>query len=158
MLSRLLLTLTLALGVSLSAHANDHRSTVLQNEFTRFYAYVKTLKADGKIGDFMNYKKVGSFTVLWDLGTEKSDYDLIRLYNEHTDGTDSFAVSYYRSQNIVPGRTVIRRFHGPGIKDWRNDTMDVESGEYLGMQGIFNPEMTDQDSALVKEFNVELFD
>lgn len=158
MFQRFLLALTLVLGISFSAQASDSRATVLKNEFDRFYALVTTLKADGKIGDFMKYKKVGAFTVLWDLGTEKSDYDLIRLYNEHKDGTDSFAVSYYRSQSIVPERTVIRRFVGPGIKDWRNDTMDVDTGEYLGMQGIFNPEMNDEDRTLVKEFNVELFD
>lgn len=158
MFSRLLLSLTFILGISVAAHADEHRSLVLKNEFNRFYTYVKTLTPDGQIGDFMKYKKVGAFTVLWDLGAEKSDYDLIRLYNEHTDGTDSFAVSYYRSENIVPGRNVIRRFVGPGIKDWRNDTMDLESGEYLGMQGIFQPEMTDEDRALVQEFKVELFD
>lgn len=158
MFGRLLLSLSLIFGLSFSAHAEGHRSVILQNEYNRFYAYVKTLKPDGKIGDFMKYKKVGAYTVLWDLGVEKSDYDLIRLYNEHTDGTDSFAVSYYRSQNIVPGRTVIRRFYGPGIKDWRNDTMDAETGEYLGMQGIHNPEMTEEDLALIKQFKVELFD
>lgn len=156
--SRLFWALALVLGLSTTALASDPRASVLKNEFDRFYALVTTLQHDGKIGDFMKYKKIGDFTVLWDLGTEKSDYDLIRLYNEHNDGTDSFAVSYYRSQSIVPERNVIRRFVGPGIKDWRNDTMDLDTGEYLGMQGLLNPEMNDQDRALIEKFNIELFE
>lgn len=158
MFNRLLLAMTLVFAISSAAQAMDSRSTVLKNEFDQFYTYVTELEPDGKIGDFMKYKKVGDFTVLWDLGVEKTDYDLIRLYNEHTDGTDSFAVSYYRSQNIVPGRTVIRRFVGPGIKGWRNDTMDLETGEYLGMQGFPEPYMTSEDRALIQEFKVELFE
>lgn len=157
MLNRLFLTLGLVFCFHSAAHAVDGRSVVLKTEFERFYSYVQTLRADGKVGSVMNYKKVGEYLVLWDLGKTPEDYDVIRLYNEHKDGTDAFAVSYYRSKQIVPGRTVIRRFVGPGIVGWRNDTMDLATGEYLGMQGVREPYMNNADRKLVQKYKIRLF-
>ncbi len=148
---------TLAATFSAPAQAADSRSLVLKQEFNKFYNYVQTLRPDGKVGNFMKYKKVGDFLVLWDLGKTPDDYDVIRLYNEHKDGTDSFVVSYYRSNQLVDGRTVIRRFVGPGIIGWRNDTVDAVTGEYLGMQGLRDPYMTEGDHKLVQHFKVRLF-
>lgn len=155
---RLILSLAMVFSAVNSSVAADRRSEVLKTEFATILGHVKAQKADGKIGDFMKFKKMGNYLLLWDLGPTADDYDLIRLYNEHDDGSPNFSVSYYRSKNIVEGRTVIRRFVGPDTLGWRNDTMDYETGEYLGMQGTEEPSMSASDRRILKDWNIELFD
>ncbi|MCM2282951.1 MAG: hypothetical protein NDI61_14010 [Bdellovibrionaceae bacterium] len=156
MIARFILTLALGLLLPLSSNAMDARADVLETEFQRLYEYVQNLPHDGMVGGFMKYKKVQNHLILWELAYNVHGDDVIRLFNEHKDGTDSFAVSYYRSKSIIPGRTVIRRFVGPSVIGWRNDTMDVLSGEYLGTQGFPVPRMTAEDKKLLQRWKVRL--
>lgn len=160
MLIRVCLLIAIALGSWTESQAADSRSAVIQSEFERLYDFVRDLKPDGAIGGFMKHKKIGEHTILWELNYNVDGdglgSDIIRLFNEHTDGTDSFAVSYYRTASIVPGRVVIRRFVGPSIVNWRNDTIDARTGEYLGTQGRQTPLMTADDRKMVQKWKIRL--
>jgi hypothetical protein len=157
-MNRLFLCFAMMFACANTATALDHRSQVLRKEFEKMLAHVQGLKADGKIGDFMKYKDMGDYLILWDLGPTPEHYDLIRLFRDYPDGTPNFAVSYYRSKTIIDGRTVIRRFVGPDTVGWRNDTMDYETGEYLGMQGTPEPPISAADRRLIEEWNIQLFE
>jgi hypothetical protein len=157
MIARLFLTAAIFFGVFSEAFAADNRAAVIKTEFDRLYAYVRTLQPDGKIGETAKYKKVGSYLVIWELDYNVDEDDIIRLFNEHIGGTESFDVSYYQSKSIVPERTVLRRFVGPTVIGWRNDTLDLKTGEYLGMQGRDVPIMNASDRKMLQRFKVQLF-
>ena len=93
--------------------------------------------------------------LLWKLAKYEGDYDVIRIFSERKDGKD-FVVSYFRGDHLVEGRTVIRRFYGPVITGWRNDTVDVETDEYLGWQGVEEPRLNKKDENVLNLWNVEL--
>lgn len=156
MLARFLFPILITFNFLAQAQVKKSESLVLKTEFHRLLDFVQVLPPDGQIGGFMNYKNIGTHTLLWDLGETSSDRTVIRIYSQHHDGTESFAVSYYRSRDIVPGRTVIRRFVGPIVTGWRNDTIDLETDKYLGTQGKAVPKMTDSDLKLLKMWKVTL--
>jgi hypothetical protein len=163
-------------GFGVSAHADvsvnsfsklqiekpSPEALILIAEFTKLYNFVSTAKEDGRIDDFMKYKNMNGYEILWDLMTDGSEFDSIAIYRQGSENPShpserEFAVAYYRSTQIIEGRNVIRRFVGPTVADWRNDTIDFETGEYLGSQGRPDPLVTKGDQAILDEWGIRIW-
>ncbi|NJL25244.1 MAG: hypothetical protein HC902_08730 [Calothrix sp. SM1_5_4] len=112
---------------------------------------MRTLKADAQVGGLLNSKSYGDHEILWPLD---GDIDVIRVFRDKKPA--AFEIVYHRGTHIVPGRTVIRRFVGPAQGAWRADTIDADTGEYLGTQGAQKPELDARDREIMKTWNVQL--
>jgi hypothetical protein len=144
--------------IALPAAASQEISQRIQEEFSRIYAVAEAAEAEYTVGGFMEGKSYGDHELLWRLGSENGGYDIIRIYRDKGDRQQSLGISYYRARHIVPGRTVIRRFVGPDISGWRNDTIDADTGEYLGSQGARQPSLDRRDRQILKKWGVRLFE
>lgn len=133
-------------------------SAKLQSEFRDLRALVQKLEPEFMVGGYLFGKRYGDHELLWHLASDSQGTDTIRLYREKSGGRKEFAVAYLRSTQIVEGRTVIRRFVGPVVGDWRNDTIDANSGEYLGSQGVRTPELDARDREILRKWKIELFE
>lgn len=139
------------------AQAVDPAKT-LQDEFTRLHEMVQNLKPEFEVGGYLKGKRYGDVELLWNTNFEEDGTDVIRIYHEHKDGTPDFSISFHRSHYIVDGYTVIRRFVGPMQYGWRNDTVDILTGRYLGTQGVMTPEASSRDLQILKEWQITLFE
>lgn len=134
------------------AFADQDVSYILKEEWTRLRAHVETLEADGDIGGYMNFKTYGKVTLLWRLAQNGSDDEVIRFYKNRK-GDGYFTITYHKTDDIIEGRTVIRRFIGPEPSGWINHTIDYHTGEYLQRQGYF-PELFGDEYKLMKKWNI----
>lgn len=134
------------------AFADKDVSYILQEEWTRLRAHVEDLKPEGDIGGYMDFKTYGKVTLLWRLSEDGTDNEVIRFYKNRK-GDDHFAITYHKSDHIIDGRTVIRRFIGPEPTGWINHTIDYNTGEFLQRQGYF-PELSGDEYKLMKEWNI----
>ena len=152
-----LFLLFFAAFVSVTAHATEPRAQRLNQEFTRLRAFVQTLEAEFEVGGYLKGKSYGDHELLWHLGEETGDSEVIRIYRDKP-GHESFDVTFHRNQAIAPGRTVIRRFVGPNPTGWRNDTIDADTLEYLGSQGTSRPRLDQAEEAILRKWDIELFE
>ncbi len=155
---KLLLTLLALSGLSLTTSASSSIGEKLRSEFLFMKKTVENLEPEFMVGGYLKGKKYGDYELLWHLGETPEDMDTIRIFREKADGQAPFDVSFIRTNHIVPGRNVIRRFVGPAISGWRNDTIDEETGEYLGPQGVKYPSLDERDQEILKIWNLELFE
>lgn len=154
----LILTVLFSAGVSTIALASEEQiSRTLQDEFHRLYDLAAKTEPEFEVGGFLNGKSYGDHELLWRLADEPGEYDVIRIFRDK-EGSNSFDVTFYRADHIVPGVTVLRRFVGPGISGWRNDTIDYKTGEYLGSQGARRPALDARDREILKKWKIELFE
>ena len=121
-------------------------------EFNSLYKIAKTLIPDSEVGGFLKEKNYGDHVLLWRLADEPDEYDIIRIYRPK----NGFDVTFYRANHIVPGRWVIRRFIGPSQAGWRNDTIDLDTGEYLGYQGTRFPRLDSRDQEIIDMWQIQL--
>jgi hypothetical protein len=142
---------------SAPAATQERISKRIYSEFTRLKALAETLEPEFEVGGLLKGKRYGDHELLWRLAEEPGQYDVIRIFRDKP-GKDSFDVTFYRADHIVPGRMVIRRFVGPGVSGWRNDTMDLNTGEYLGAQGASRPRLDQRDLQILKKWDIELFE
>lgn len=134
------------------AFADKDVSYILTEEWTRLRAHVENLEPEGDIGGYMNFKTYGKVTLLWRLSEDGTDNEVIRFYKNRK-GDGHFAITYHKSDDIIDGKTVIRRFIGPEPGGWINHTIDYHTGEYLQRQGYF-PELFGDEYKLMKEWNI----
>jgi hypothetical protein len=154
---RLLLAFLFVFTGSSVSQASASIGPDLLREFDAVYERVSQLEPDGLVGGYMNSKSFGDYEVIWRLAESSDGDDVIRIYHERTGNAEkSFVISYYRNNYLVEGRRVVRRFIGPPVTGWRNDTVDVESGEYYGRQGIGRPMLEPRDLEIMKEWGVNL--
>lgn len=140
------------------AGAVDKETQILNQEYQKFYSLVEKLQPDALVGGLLKSKKFNDHEILWKLAESENDYTVIRIYREHNDGSEDFAITYYYARHIVPGTLVIRRFIGPAVgSGWRNDTVDLESGDYLGSQGQVAPVLNSRDQELLTLWSIKLF-
>lgn len=147
----LLVATILSLSSSLWA-AESPEAKVLKSEFDRLQKYVSQLVPDGTVDGFLKYKVMNGYEILWELDEVDNSHSVITLYR------DQFAVHYYKSAYIIENKYVLRRFIGPHITGWRNDTVDIESGAYLGRQGLEKPIWTKADQAVIDFWNITLIE
>tara|TARA_B100000609_G_scaffold197070_1_gene193560 strand:+ start:20707 stop:21237 length:531 start_codon:yes stop_codon:yes gene_type:complete len=131
---------------------------ILMSEYKHFKELCQSLEPDGLVGGYAYFKKFEGYELLWHLADDESGVDFIHIYVEDEAPSKDFSVKYYRSQQILPGRTVLRRFVGPTQNGWRNDTIDYITGDYLGSQGAPSPRMSDGNRALLKELGITLLE
>lgn len=147
------LTLALALAASDRAAAADTFPNI-RNEFSRLYEKVQKLRPESTVGGLLKSKSYGDHELLWHLDDEPGGYDVIRIYREKKDSS-AFEIAYFRGTHLIPGRNVIRRFYGPVGSGWRNDTVDAETGQYLGSQGAREPNMDARDRQIMRKWGAE---
>lgn len=155
-ITKMLLVLLIT-GFSFVASANTEISERLRSEFDRLVELVSTLEPDDHVG-YLESKSYGDHELLWKLGETSEDNDVIRIYYDKGEKEQAFTISYHRSRHIVEGRTVIRRFVGPMISGWRNDTIDADTGAYLGSQGAITPRLDDREKEIMEEWDIQLFE
>ncbi len=148
--------LAASLFFSWTATASTEIGQRVQGEFSRLRAVVSQLTPEFQVGGYLNGKSYGDHEILWALSEDPSRSEVIRIYREKGANEQPMVVSFHRSTLIAPGRTVIRRFVGPGLTGWRNDTVDVDSGEYLGSQGNESPLLDARDREILKKWDIEL--
>lgn len=125
----------------------------LMNEWKKFRAQVDTIQPQGDIGGYMLYREYGDMTLLWRTSSEAGENEVIRFFMERPDG-QVFAVTYHKSDIIMPGRVVLRRFVGTEPTGWINHTIDFETGEYIGSQGQ-EPQLTKAEKKMMKEWGIQ---
>lgn len=120
-------------------------------QYARMKSVASKLKPEFDVGGYLNGKTYGDHELLWHLAEEPGEAEVIRIFREKPDG-QAFDITFHRNNAIVPGRTVIRRFVGPVKSGWRNDTVDANTGEYLGSQGQTEPEMDKRDQEIMRRW------
>lgn len=136
--------------------AEAAQTDVIIEEFDRLKSFVKTLEPDYIVGGLANAKVVGDHEIIWNLAENESDYDFIHIYAEGKDSAKDFSVVYYRGTHIVENTNVVRRFVGPSLSGWRNDTVEYETGYYFGRQGAQFPILSDRDKEILSKWNITL--
>lgn len=126
----------------------------IRQEFDGLYQYVQNLEPEYEVGGMLKAKEYGDHKLLWDLADEPGETDVIRIYRSK--GRGDFNVTYHRTHQIIEGKIVIRRFVGPLISGWRNDTIDAHTNEYLGAQGVFAPDLDQRDTEIMEKWGVRL--
>lgn len=135
-------------GFSASQGAN------LREEYDRLKATASALAPDFLVGGYLKGKNYGDHVFLWHLAEEKGEAEMIRILRKKSQGEQSFDITFHHNEVIVRGRSVIRRFLGPVSTGWRNDTIDFESGEYLGSQGASNPKVDARDKEIMNSWGI----
>ncbi len=120
-------------------------------------ALVEKLEPEFVVGGYLKGKKYGDHELLWKLAGEPGEAEVIRIFRDK-EGMKSFEITFHHNDHIVKGREVIRRFVGPGISGWRNDTIDSQTLEYLGSQGARRPMLDSRDREILKQWDIELFE
>lgn len=152
-MKKIILVFLVQLGILTQVFANDFISQTLMKEWTTFRTQVNEITPDGDVGGYMLYREYGDMTLLWRTFEGEEENEVIRFFMQRKDGV-VFAVTYHKSDIIVPGRIVLRRFVGTEPVGWINHTIDFNSLEYLGSQG-FKPEITSQEKAMMKKWGIE---
>ena len=141
------------LGLIGQSFASDRIPETLMKEWETFRNQVDQIEAQGDVGGYMLYRNYGEMTLLWRTSNNESDNEVIRFFMQRTNGM-VFAVTYHKSQVIVPGRLVLRRFVGTEPTGWVNHTIDFATLEYLGSQGQ-DPILTANEKKMMKEWGIE---
>lgn len=136
--------------------ANENISKTIMSEWKNFRTKVDTIEPQGDIGGYMLYREYGKVTLLWRTSSDSADNEVIRFFLPNPNGLD-FAVTYHKSDVIVPGKVVLRRFIGTEPTGWINHTVELGTGKYLGKQGVSSPLSTEQQQ-LLKEWRIQNFE
>lgn len=153
-MKRMIFAFFVLLTVMGSAFAGESVAARIMGEWTKFRAQVDTIEPQGDIGGYMLYRDYTDMTLLWRTSTEPGENEVIRFFMQRPDG-QVFAVTYHKSDIIMPGRVVLRRFVGTEPTGWINHTIDFESGDYIGTQGHM-PELLKAEKKMMKEWGITL--
>lgn len=153
---RLLVALITGYSFSVGAQMDAHGKEIIQ-EFNRLYKMANRLTPEFEVGGFLYGKNYGDHKFMWRLADTADGNDYIRIYRA-LPNNQAFEISFHRSSLIIPGRQVIRRFYGPATGGWRNDTVDANTGEYLGRQGTEKPRLALRDAEIMDKWCVKLLE
>jgi hypothetical protein len=129
------------------------------SEYQRLMRMVSNLQSDGTIDGTTVYKQFGDTVLIWNTRETNphASYNTIRIQRDRPDGT-TLDISYHGdATHIVEGRRVLRRFVGTFQRDFRNDTIDLETQEYLGAQGVRVPRLDARDREILREWSIVLY-
>lgn len=135
------------------AFADEGIAKSIMKEWRTFRAQVETIKPDGDIGGYMLYRDYQDMTLLWRISADPAENEVIRFFMQRPDGV-VFAVTYHKSDVIIPGRIVLRRFIGTEPTGWINHTIDFLTGDYIGSQGQ-KPALTSQEKKMMSEWGIK---
>jgi len=138
-----------------TATASEPAKTLLE-EFARLKEFVQSNQPDGEVGGYMEYIQMDGYIVLYKPDNTE-DHDVIRIFANREFPDPDFAVTYFLSDHLYKDRRVLRRFVGHEPSFWRNDTVDVNTGEYLGRQGLRVPRLNEDEQAILDYFEITLF-
>ena len=151
-MKKIVFAFVMLLSLAGQAFGNDAISETLMKEWTTFRAQVDTIKPEGDVGGYMLYRNYQDMTLLWRTSSDSAENEVIRFFMKRSDGS-VFAVTYHKSDVIVPGKVVLRRFVGTEPIGWINHTIDFNSGEYLNSQGE-TPILTAQEKKMMKDWGI----
>lgn len=134
----------------------DDGSAVLMSEWSKFRKMVETLEPDEEVAGYYKSKAFGDVLLMWRISEDSSDDEVIRFYVEREGEEKYFNVTYHKNKSIVPGRQVLRRFLGTEPSGWKNHTIDFNSGEYLGSQGAWRPDVSEKNMEVLNEWGITL--
>lgn len=134
---------------------SDAIAPTLIKEWSRFRAQVDRIEPQGDIGGHVLYRDYEDMTLLWRTSTGTNDNEVIRFFMQRSSG-EIFCVTYHKSDVIVPGKIVLRRFVGTEPTGWINHTIDLNTSEYLGTQGIA-PTLMPQEKKMMKKWGIHAF-
>lgn len=136
--------------IHVTAFANV--SKTLTQEWKSIKSRVDNVSVDGDIGGYMEYHELGDgLTLLWRLVDK--DHQVIRLFKEK-ENDKYFAVTYYRTNIIVDGTVVLRRSIETSHSTFINHTVNLNSNDYLGSQGYFPYDISEDDIKLMKDMGI----
>ncbi|MGE0525938.1 MAG: hypothetical protein AB7G93_10240 [Bdellovibrionales bacterium] len=152
----MLLLLSLFAATSF-VYAGDSIGQSLLTEYKDVRAKVSRIQPEFDVGGY-NAKDYGDYRLIWRLAETMEEAEMIRIYRAKGLRDHDFDVTYHRNRAIAPGRTVVRRFVGPMDRGWRNDTVDIDTGEYLGRQGAPYPRMDARDREILEQWGMQIFE
>lgn len=129
-------------------------SQILQKEWSQLRQVVENLEPDGKVGGYYEEKVYEGYSLMWKISDDPADNEVIRFYADRPDSNKAFTVTYHKSHAIVPGRVVIRRFLGTEPYGWKNHTIDYHTGEYLGTQGAWRPDVNEKEESILEQWGI----
>lgn len=147
--------IVLLLTLAGQTFANETIAKTILKEWNTFRAQVDVLEPEGDIGGYMLYREYGEMTLLWRTSADLNDNEVIRFFMPRSNG-QNFAVTYHKSDIIVPEKFVLRRFVGTEPTGWINHTIDLSTGKYIGSQGS-KPEITSAEKKMMKEWGIREF-
>lgn len=130
----------------------------LRAEYQTLRAFVSKLEPDFEVAGYLLGKSYGDHEILWHLEEDPNESEMIRILRDKGDKEQAFSISFHTGTHIVRDHHVIRRFVGPDMTGWRNDTADSSSGEYFGTQGTRRPSLDTRDREILRDWDIELFD
>lgn len=139
-----------------TALASSEIAARIRTEYKQLRALVASWEPEYVVGGYMNGKDFGDHEILWRLGEEEGDAEVIRIYRDKGEGKESFSVTFHFGDHMIDGHTIIRRFIGPSFRGWRNDSVDAVTGEYLGSQGIDRPALDRRDREILRKWKIKL--
>ena len=154
-MKKLLLSFTFLFVFQVFAASNQEKADTILEEYHRLRSYVSELEPDRMIGNFHKVKEFKNHIIVWSLDDDTKYHEMIRIYKNK--GAKGFAITFHRSQTIIDDRLVVRRFIGPEPFGWRNDTVDLETEEYISAQGMRDPQLTEGDLKILKKWDITLF-
>ncbi len=152
-MKKIALAFLVLLTIMGQAFGNENISQTLMKEWTTFRAQVDTIEPEGDIGGYMLYRDYEDMTLLWRTSSDAADNEVIRFFMQRPNGM-VFAVTYHKSDVIVPGKVVLRRFVGNEPTGWINHTIDFTTGEYLGSQGQATT-ITASEKKMMKKWGIK---
>jgi len=145
----------IVLLLSIKSFAISIPANTLIKEWTYLRSIVRNQAPQGNIGGYYNYYNLNNSVLLWKISDDSTQNEVIRFFTKRSDGT-IFAITYYKSDTIIPDKTVLRRFIGTEPTGWINHTVDLKTGKYLGSQGGITPR-TKSEKMLMKSFLITDF-
>ncbi len=152
-MKKMALSFLILFTVFTQAFGSDKISKTLIKEWNTFRTQVDSIEPHGDIGGYMLYRDYQDMTLLWRTSSDVSENEVIRFFMERSNGSN-FVVTYHKSNIIVPGRIVLRRFVGTEPTGWINHTIDFTTGEYLGSQGQAT-EIMSNEKRMMKEWGIQ---
>jgi hypothetical protein len=152
--SRIILSFSI-IFISLFSQAQS-KSEILLEEFDRIQNFIEQQEADGVVGGLYPFIQQEGYILMssQEFGTK---HDLIRFFMNREGLQKDFAVTYIRSHYLLEGREVLKRFVGYEPTGWRNDTIDVKTGEDLGFQGVESLLLDEEAQSLLQAWDIQLF-
>lgn len=136
------------------------KSQIILKEYGELRSFVATLTPDEVYAGLYKIKKMGDYEIVWNFGGILSRDEFIRIYHPksvHVKPERYFAITYHRSSQIYPTRQVIRREWGFWPYEFRYDSVDTRSREYLGKMETEDIEVSVRDQEILDEYGIELF-
>jgi hypothetical protein len=124
-------------------------------EYSSLKQWTSEVQSDGVIGGLYQFVQMDGYKIMFSQEFD-GDHDVIRFFMAREAPRKDFAITYFWSRYIKQDRVVLRRFVGHEPSGWRNDTIDVETLEYLGRQGRRDLRLPEDEESILEQWGIEL--